>query len=130
MKKLILLIALTALPVFAQSTNLNPGPFWTNGVTVYTNLQMGLTVVPLTTNQYKGLVWAAQRWNAMYVLDGTNRYNVRDAAAYAIVNTAGQWGNEYLAEQEARADRVAIRAALIEATEAQLNQIKALLGLQ
>lgn len=130
MKKLLAttLIGL-GLSVQAQTTNLNPGPFWTNGVTIYTNVQMGATLVPLTTNGYAGLRWAADSWNRQWQLSTTNRFSFRDAIAYGAFQQAEIWGKQARDEADAKADLVAIRQALPDATDGVIAQIKALLGL-
>lgn len=127
MQKL-LIAAIIGLGLTAQAQT-NPGPFWAEQP-VFTNVLMGaLATVPLSTNGYKAALWTAQKWNAQYGLSGTNRYGVRDVIACAAWHKIESLVPEWQAELDAVADRQKIRSALTEATEAQLNQIKAILGL-
>lgn len=130
MKK-ILATTILGLGITVQAqTNLNPGQFWTNQA-VYTNILLGATaLVPLSTNGYAAAVWVANRFNQQFGLQTTNRFTVRDMIAYAAwQKIEDEWIRVWRDDLDAVADRIAIRQKLTDASDAQLNQIKAILGL-
>lgn len=128
MKKLIIAaIVWLGITAQAQTTNLNPGAVWAQNVC--TNLQIGPILFPFSTNGWGALNWCVDRYNKAYNLTGTNRYSVKDIAANLAYNEAERLVPDYLADLDAKESRVAIRVKLSFASDDQLAQIKAILGI-
>lgn len=115
MKKLILAIIVgLAFNVSAQVTNL----FWTNGVTIYTNVTIGTKTYPFTSNQWLGLKWSVDQANKAAGLDqlpAAQRYDVKDIigmGAWYYAETV--WAPQAIAAAQAEAEAKANVRKLID----------------
>lgn len=105
MKKLITIaLATLGLAVHAQTTNLNPGYYWTNGTALATNIALGTKTFSFSTNGLKGLQWACDSFNKQFNLTTTNRFDLRDMLTYtAWWHAENQWAPQAQAAAEAAA---------------------------